>query len=127
MNPLSQTFLTSESIELIAKTFFDRYKNPETNSIDSENAQRLIRDVYLSMGIESCSQPHEGNDMVEHFGSNKKEIKLEDLQRTFTRYLGGNKKLNQTVGFSVMPSNPQLAPMTIVDRKNTGLNPGLIN
>ncbi len=120
MNPLSQTFLTSDSIEMIARTFFDRYKNPETNSIDSANAQRLIRDVYLSMGIESCSQPHEGEDLVEHFGSNKREIKLEDLERTFTRYLGGNQSLNQVGGFTAIPNNPKPLPVTTFDPKSQG-------
>jgi len=77
----------------------------------------LIRDVYLSMGIESCSQPHEGDDLIEQFGSNKTDIRLADLQRAFTRYLGGNKKLNQTVGFSALPNSSKSIPLIVSERK----------
>ncbi len=105
MNPLAQTFLSTESINVIAKTFFSKYKNPKTNTIDRFQAEKLIRDIYSSMGIDISPQADDSKDFVEQFSTVSEGIRLEDLQRTFTRYLGGTQRMTQGTGLAVIRKN----------------------
>ena len=106
---MQNIYLDSESIKTITQNFFELYKNKNTNKIDIHTTEKLICDIYKSMGIKNYYQKKDGEDFLNTFSSpnppktektqnpsktNKNRISAKtltytDLEKLFFRYLSG--------------------------------------